>query len=54
MIDSFSDADVEAFGRDGFLIIEEGFISEPTVMALRERFDKLFRATTRPESRLTK
>lgn len=42
MIDSFSDADVEAFGRDGFLIIEEGFISEPTVMALRERFDKLF------------
>ena len=42
MIDSFSEADVEAFNRDGFLIIEQDFISEATVMLLRERFDKLF------------
>ena len=30
------------FHRDGFLIIEEGFISDATVEALRERFDRLF------------
>ncbi len=42
MIDSFSDVEVETFNRDGFLIIEQDFIAEETVMLLRERFDKLF------------
>ncbi len=42
MIDSFSDADIDSFGRDGFLIIEQDFIPEETVMLLRERFDELF------------
>ena len=41
MIDSFSAAEVEAFNGDGFLIIEQDFISEETVMVLRERFDEL-------------
>jgi hypothetical protein len=37
-----SDEQVETFHRDGFLIIEEGFISHSTIEALRERFDRLF------------
>jgi ectoine hydroxylase-related dioxygenase (phytanoyl-CoA dioxygenase family) len=37
-----SDEQVETFHRDGFLIIEDGFISESTIEALRERFDRLF------------
>jgi hypothetical protein len=32
-----SDEQVQAFHRDGFLIIEEGFISEGTIEVLRER-----------------
>jgi hypothetical protein len=32
----------EAFARDGFLIVEEGFIDGETVELLRERFDRLF------------
>jgi hypothetical protein len=32
----------EAFDRDGFLIVEEGFIDDVTVELLRERFDRLF------------
>ena len=31
-----------SFHRDGFLIIEEGFLSERAIEALRERFDALF------------
>ena len=42
MIDSFSAEEVSSFDRDGFLIIEQDFISEETVMMLRERFDELF------------
>ena len=37
-----SDEQVERFHRDGFLIVEEGFISERAVEVLRERFDRLF------------
>ena len=33
---------VADFHEDGFLIIEEGFISDAAVAALRERFDALF------------
>jgi hypothetical protein len=37
-----SDEQVESFHRDGFLIIEEGFITDSTIEVLRERFDRLF------------
>ena len=40
--DPLSDDAVESFHRDGFLIFEEGFISDATVEVLRERFDRLF------------
>jgi ectoine hydroxylase-related dioxygenase (phytanoyl-CoA dioxygenase family) len=33
---------LEAFHRDGFVILEEGFIDEATSAALRQRFDGLF------------
>jgi ectoine hydroxylase-related dioxygenase (phytanoyl-CoA dioxygenase family) len=33
---------VADFHRDGFLIIEEGFLSEPAIEALRDRFGALF------------
>src|SRR3954462_4246314 len=37
-----SERQVAGFHEDGFLIIEEGFIPDATVEALRERFDALF------------
>ena len=37
-----SDEQVDRFHTDGFLIIEEGFLSEAALEALRERFDALF------------
>lgn len=43
MLDSFTGEQVAAFRRDGFLIIEQGYISPETVEMLRERFDRLFR-----------
>jgi phytanoyl-CoA hydroxylase len=36
------DDEVERFHRDGFLIIDEGFLAEGTIELLRERFDRLF------------
>ena len=42
MIETWSQEQTEAFGRDGFLIAEEGFIDDAAVEALRERFDRLF------------
>jgi ectoine hydroxylase-related dioxygenase (phytanoyl-CoA dioxygenase family) len=33
---------VEAFERDGFLVVEEGFVDDETVARLRERFEPLF------------
>jgi ectoine hydroxylase-related dioxygenase (phytanoyl-CoA dioxygenase family) len=40
--DDWTKAQLEAFERDGFLIVEEGFIDDETVELLRERFDRLF------------
>jgi 2-oxoglutarate-dependent dioxygenase len=42
MIAEWTDEQREAFGRDGFLIVEEGFLYEDAVEALRERFEPLF------------
>jgi ectoine hydroxylase-related dioxygenase (phytanoyl-CoA dioxygenase family) len=42
VLEDVSDEQVESFGRDGFLIIEEGFISPATIEVLRERFAALF------------
>jgi ectoine hydroxylase-related dioxygenase (phytanoyl-CoA dioxygenase family) len=39
---SFSAAEVEAFRRDGFLIVEEGLVPERALEPLRERFLRLF------------
>jgi hypothetical protein len=33
---------VESFHRDGFLIVDEGFIADAAIEALRERFEPLF------------
>ncbi len=33
---------VESFRRDGFLIIDEGFLSDGSIEVLRERFAALF------------
>src|ERR671922_539151 len=42
MIDSWAPEQLEAFERDGFLIVEEGYLGEGAVGVLRERFDGLF------------
>lgn len=42
MIDAFSAAEVESFACDGFLIVEEGLVSERGLELLRERYDRLF------------
>ena len=42
MIESFSAAEVEAFDRDGFLIVEEGLVSEQALELLREHYLRLF------------
>jgi ectoine hydroxylase-related dioxygenase (phytanoyl-CoA dioxygenase family) len=42
MTEGWSATQLEAFGRDGFLIIEESFIEEEAIEALRERFEPLF------------
>ena len=33
---------MESFHRDGFLIVDEGFVSDAAIEALRERFEPLF------------
>lgn len=38
----WSEAQLEAFRRDGFVIVEEGYIDEPAIEVLRGRFDALF------------
>jgi ectoine hydroxylase-related dioxygenase (phytanoyl-CoA dioxygenase family) len=40
--DDVSDEQVESFHRDGFLIVEEGLLSDATIDVLRERFAALF------------
>lgn len=42
MTESWSEAERTAFDRDGFLILEEGFIDGETIGTLRESFDRLF------------
>jgi len=42
VLDGFTDAQLESFSRDGFLIVEEGLLSHGTIEVLRERFAALF------------
>ena len=42
MIESFTGEQVESFRRDGFLIVEEGLVSERALELLRERYLRLF------------
>jgi ectoine hydroxylase-related dioxygenase (phytanoyl-CoA dioxygenase family) len=42
LIEHWTDEQLAAFERDGFLIVEEGFIGEAAIEVLRERFDRLF------------
>ena len=42
MIEDWTSEQREAFDRDGFLIVEEGFIDDQAVELLRGRFDRLF------------
>ena len=44
MIESWNPEQLEAFERDGFLIVEEGFMEPEAIELLRERFDRLFAA----------
>jgi ectoine hydroxylase-related dioxygenase (phytanoyl-CoA dioxygenase family) len=41
-VEHWSDEQLESFGRDGFLIVEEGFVDDETVERLRARFEPLF------------
>jgi 2-oxoglutarate-dependent dioxygenase len=41
-MDRWSAAQLDAFERDGFVVVEEGFVDDGTVAALRERFEPLF------------
>jgi ectoine hydroxylase-related dioxygenase (phytanoyl-CoA dioxygenase family) len=41
-IEDWTAAQLEAFRRDGFLIIDEGFIDDGVIEALRDRFEPLF------------
>ena len=42
MVDSFTAEQVEAFRHDGFLVVEEGLVSERGLELLQERYLKLF------------
>ena len=42
MVEAFSAEQVEAFARDGFLIVEEGLASDRALDLLRERYERLF------------
>jgi ectoine hydroxylase-related dioxygenase (phytanoyl-CoA dioxygenase family) len=42
VIEDWSKEQLDAFERDGFLVVEKGFIDDAVVGALRERFDPLF------------
>jgi 2-oxoglutarate-dependent dioxygenase len=41
-VDAWREDQLEAFERDGFVVVEEGFIDDETIERLRERFDRLF------------
>ena len=42
LLERLADDQVAAFRRDGFLIVDEGFITDAEVEALRERFARVF------------
>ena len=42
LVESFAPDQVEAFHRDGFLIVEEGLVSEKALDLLEERYLRLF------------
>ena len=42
LIDRFTPERVDAFHRDGFLILEEGLVSERALTLLRERYERLY------------
>jgi ectoine hydroxylase-related dioxygenase (phytanoyl-CoA dioxygenase family) len=42
MIENWSDDQLEAFDREGFLIVEKGFIDNDAIERLRAGFDRLF------------
>ncbi len=42
LVDAFTPEQVEAFRRDGFLIFDEGLVSERVLELLRERYESLF------------
>ena len=42
IVDAFTSEQIEAFHRDGFLIVEEGLIAEPALERLRSRYERLF------------
>jgi ectoine hydroxylase-related dioxygenase (phytanoyl-CoA dioxygenase family) len=44
MIDSWSDEQRDDFEREGFLVVEEGFIGDEAIEFLRGRFERLFAA----------
>jgi ectoine hydroxylase-related dioxygenase (phytanoyl-CoA dioxygenase family) len=41
-MERWSEDQLESFHRDGFVIVEEGFVDDRTVEQLRERFEPLF------------
>ena len=41
-VEQWSPGQLDAFERDGFVVVEEGFVDEQTVAELRERFEPLF------------
>jgi ectoine hydroxylase-related dioxygenase (phytanoyl-CoA dioxygenase family) len=42
MTEDWTGEQLESFERDGFLVVDEGFIDDATIELLRERFDDLF------------
>ena len=42
LVETFTSEHVEAFHRDGFLIVEEGLVSKHALELLRERYLRLF------------
>jgi ectoine hydroxylase-related dioxygenase (phytanoyl-CoA dioxygenase family) len=41
-VETWTDEQLERFRRDGFVVVEEGFVDADTVALLRERFEPLF------------
>lgn len=42
VVESLSRDQVEAFHRDGFLIVESGLVSDPALEQLRDRYLRVF------------